>query len=71
MQRLEVSSAVRHTYGSLGVKQLINKDLLLQERNTNLKFPKQKEQVLGNVSEVNFGRKNERIYIEKRPALIS
>jgi hypothetical protein len=41
---------------------LINKDLLLQVMNTNLIFPnkkkKKKKQVLGNVSEVNYGRKN-------------
>ena len=38
---------------------LINKDLLLQVRNTNLIFPKkEKKDVLGNVSQVNFERTN-------------
>jgi hypothetical protein len=39
---------------------LIDIDLFLQVRNTNLKFPKQKKkkQVLGNASPVHFGRKN-------------
>ena len=48
---------------------LINKDLLLQVRNTNLIFPKkEKKRVLGNVSQVNFGRKNN---TEKHSTLIS
>jgi hypothetical protein len=37
---------------------LKNKDLLLQVMNTNFIFPKQKKKrVLGNISQVNFGRK--------------